>query len=243
MSCTIVSAFLTNINEHRSLDKYIEYGRYLLNTSPNKVIFIEETIHNIYFKDVKYENTHFIFIQLNELYLYEYRDELHNFNVIHSNNSKDTIKYMFVQCNKTEWVRKAIELNHFESEQFIWLDFGIYSVVNNKEDFDTHINNLMYKSYENIRIATGIGFYNENLNFDLLYHYICWEFLGGIFGGNKNALLEFADLMKEETLSIVQNKKLICWEVNIWYMLSLKCRNDLFNKYYADHNTSMIENY
>ena len=115
-------------------------------------IYYKLLIHNIYFKDVKYENTHFIFIQLNELYLYEYRDELHNFNVIHSNNSKDTIKYMFVQCNKTEWVRKAIELNHFESEQFIWLDFGIYSVVNNKEDFDTHINNLMYKSYENITI-------------------------------------------------------------------------------------------
>ena len=35
---------------------------------------------------------------------------------------------MFINCNKTEVIREAIELNYFNTEDFIWLDFGIRHV-------------------------------------------------------------------------------------------------------------------
>lgn len=63
---------------------------------------------------------------------------------------------MFVQCNKTEWIREAILKNPFNSDQFIWIDFGIYHIVNNDDEFYTGINNLNTKSYENVRIAKRI---------------------------------------------------------------------------------------
>ena len=107
---TIVSALLTNMNSFRSIDKYIEYGKKLINSEQNKIIFIEEHVYTTYIKNefMNNSNTVFIFINKLDLYFYEYYDKLNNFNIITDNPSKDTIEYMFVQCNKTEWIREAI---------------------------------------------------------------------------------------------------------------------------------------
>ena len=58
---TIVSAFLTNINNNRNPEIYIEYGKKLLNLKIPKVIFIEETIYNTYLKNEEYNFTKFGF--------------------------------------------------------------------------------------------------------------------------------------------------------------------------------------
>ena len=153
---TIVSVLLTNVNSNRNIEKYIDYGKKLCNININKVIFIEEHIYNTYFINEKYPLTTFIFTNKEQLYLYKYKgDDLTNFNKLCSDNpSKDTIEYMYVQCSKTEWVRVAIEQNPYNSDQFVWVDFGIYHIMNNDEDLFTRvISDLNNKSYENIRIS------------------------------------------------------------------------------------------
>jgi hypothetical protein len=42
--------------------------------------------------------------------------------------------------NKTEWIKQAIELNHFNTEQFVWIDLGIKHVF--KCDEDSYVNIL-----------------------------------------------------------------------------------------------------
>ena len=51
MNNTIVSAFMTKINENgKSFDNYIEYGKKLLNLKKiSKIIFIERHIYEEYF--------------------------------------------------------------------------------------------------------------------------------------------------------------------------------------------------
>ena len=234
---TIVTAFLTNVNnnKNKNIEKYIEYGKKLIDISVNKIIYIEKDVYDLYFIDISNNNTVFQFIEKKDLYLYEYYNDITKFNIITDNPNKDTIEYMFVQCNKTEWVRDAIQKNFFNTDQFVWIDFGIYHVINNEQKFEEYIHNLSIKSFENIRFASG---FNNNSK----YTKINWFFLGGIFGGDKNSLIKFADLIKSKCIQVIKETHTIPWEVNIWYLVYLE-NSELFSEYKADHNFSMLSNY
>jgi hypothetical protein len=78
-------------------------------------------------------------------------------------------------------------------------------------------------------------------NVDILRQ-ISWYFAGGVFGGNKNSLLQFADLMKEKCIEIINSYNTIMWEVNIWYILYTENPN-LFQPYPCNHSISIIDNY
>uniref|UniRef100_A0A6C0AZ36 Glycosyltransferase n=1 Tax=viral metagenome TaxID=1070528 RepID=A0A6C0AZ36_9ZZZZ len=240
---TIVTAFLFTNNQnkglHRNIDSYMEHGKKLLLSDKNMVIFMEEDIYNQYYKDIQFdENKRFYFIKRENLYLYDYYEQLENFNIITDNPGKDTIDFIFVQCHKTEWVKEAIEKNPFNSEQFVWVDFCIYHVIRNDEIFYSCINEITEKKHENcIRIATGIA----NAGIDI-YRQIKWSFLGGIFGGDKDTLLFFAEKMKEKCISIITTHKTIMWEINIWYLLH-EDNPTLFSGYIAGHNASMMQLY
>ena len=238
---TIVTALITNINENRSIEKYIEYGNQLLEIDLPKVIFIEKHIYELYYKS-KYENNNNVFIMTDksQLYLYNYKDKITNFKVHTNNPKKDTIEYMFIQCNKTEWIKEAIELNHFNTEQYIWVDFGIYHMINDTDIFQKYMQMAADKTYENVRIASCWNPMNcTTIN---LYENITWYFAGSVFGGNKDKLLLFADLMRKKCMQIICEKNTLMWEVNIWYFI-YKENLQLFDCYNADHNPSIIGNW
>ena len=114
---TIVSAFVSNINEKYSdsLKRYYENGRILIKSTTPKIIFLDENMYNlIQPNDYDKNNTLLIKYNKNESYLYNYIDKLNNFKLNTDNHSKDTLEYMFTMCNKTEWIRKAIEIDIFK---------------------------------------------------------------------------------------------------------------------------------
>jgi len=245
-SNTIVSGFFSSLNvSHRKIEEYIEYGKKLINIPVNKVIFIEKKIYDLYLTDYIdekiLENTIFYFVEREDIYLYEHYDKITNFEMITNNLAKDTIDFMLIICNKTEWVKTVIEKNPYDSDQFIWVDFGIYHVVNDDKIMLNSILSLMDKKYDEVRIAGGR--YDEgDITDENIYRKINWCFLGGLFGGSSNKLITFADLMKEECLSIINEKNTIMWEVNIWYLIYKK-NPELISVYVADHNPSMINMY
>lgn len=238
MTVTVVSALLTNVNEYRSVDKYIEYGKQLISIPINKVIYVEQYIYDTYFKNWEYDEKYTVFriTEKKDNYLYEYLDKLPNFNLNTGNPGKDTIEYMFVQCNKTEWVRNAILENPYATDQFIWLDFGIRHMFSSDEEFTRQVLSLNSKSYLEVRIAKGACYPRD------IYTSIVWYFLGTVFGGHKDELIRFADKMKEKCLSVMNEKGTICWEINLWYLISNEYP-ELFNGYVADHNNSIVANY
>ena len=143
-------------------------------------------------------------------------------------------------CGKTEWVKRAIELNTYNTEQYLWIDFGIYHMINNSELFERAIYNINTKYYNNVRIASCWD-PSTSVHPDI-YKIITWYFAGSIFGGNKTKLLEFADLMKNKCLSIIEEKKSLMWEINIWYLI-YKEHPELFDCYPSDHNIYILANY
>jgi hypothetical protein len=145
--------------------------------------------------------------------------------------------------NKTEWIKQAIELNPFQTDNFIWIDFGIRHIFPTSftdDEFIEKINALYNKSYDNVRIG---GIWNIHYDYNInIYKDVAWYFAGGVFGGNIESLIKFAYLMKEKCIYIMTTKNTIMWEVNIWYLLYNE-NNDLFNIYICNHDSSLVENY
>ena len=60
--------------------------------------------------------------------------------------------------------------------------------------------------------------------------------------GNTESLLDFAEKTKEKCIDIIESKKHIMWEVNVWYLVYTDYA-DLFDPYHSLHDISIIEAY
>lgn len=251
-STTFVSALLTNINGYRSIEKYVEYGKKLIALPINKVIFMERAVHAEHFYDENRENTTFIFIEKKDLYLYQYADQITDFCPNTDNPEKDTLEYMFVQCNKTEWLREAIDRNPYGSKDpkdptvpkelsnnFVWIDFGIWHMIRDDQVFTDACMKIANEPFNNkVRIACG----NSQSDFANLHKTISWFFLGSIFGGDRDSLIKFANSVKNKCIETIQKHKTIMWEINVWQMVYADDPT-LFLCYGANHDASILQNY
>ena len=152
---TIVSGFIFCLNNtNRTVEEYIKHGIKLLKLPQNKVIFIDEKIFNLL---EKYQNKQTILIKtkIEDLYLNKYKlqPEINT-----DNPTKDSYDYFSIQCNKTEWIRDAINRNFFNTEQFIWIDFGIYHILSDIP--------IINKIYDKVRIANIL--FDKSLMFNKL---------------------------------------------------------------------------
>ena len=247
MSSTIVSAFVTGVNKKKEMDisHYIEYGKKLLRLPIPKIIFIELEVYDQHLSksddDKEYPLTEFIFIDpKRDIYLYTFLPHITNFQINSVNPDKDTIDYLFVQCNKTEWVRQAIYRNPFKTKQFTWIDFGIYHIVKNDALFK---NALLKISQTSVNKVTVGSCWNLRLPFVRdIYKDVAWFFAGGIFGGEPRYLFEFADLVQQKCIQYITNHRSFIWETNIWYLV-YKENIRLFSPYLAEHDVSLLQNY
>lgn len=245
---TIVSAFLSNINhiKTRNIEDYIKNGEFLLLADIPKVIFIESSIYDRYYKknhsNGLYPKTSFRFIDRDSLWLWQYIEMIQCFN-LKVNPYKDTLEYIFMMCNKTEWVSKAIDLDIFHTEQYIWVDFGLFHVFKDQKIFDYELIQLKRKSYDFVRIGGSwdLAVEPKKRNMDI-YREVAWYFAGGVFGGDKESLQQFHKLVKEKCKEVIFEKKSIMWEVNIWYLVYLE-NKEIFSVYSCGHNSSILSNY
>ena len=235
---TLVTAFIVDINQRTNIDQYIENGRKLLNIKVPKVIFMDASL--MYrFTDIDTEYNKLVPTTKDDIYTFKLKSEITNFSIITTNQSKDTIDYMLLICNKTEWMRQAIEINHFNTKQFIWIDFGIYYIYGGQEFlFQRSVELMCQRTYDKVRIASIVD-YGPNEN---IYHSVHWFFAGGVFGGDINSLIKFANLMKERTQHIIRTRHTLMWEVNIWALIYME-NKDLFHRYKCDHDATITFNY
>ena len=241
---TIVSAFIRNMNNRNDykLDDYLQNGKLFLKAIVNKIVFVDKETYSE-LKDYENEYTKLIVTEREDIYLYQYTHLLTNFRIHTGHPDKDTIDYFFLMCNKTEWIKQAIGLNLFNGDNFIWIDFGIRHIFKcDNEEFVESIERLKGTSYDTIRASSvwrkfGRTYYNENP-----YSNVIWHFGGGVFGGNKNKLIQFSQLTKDMCIKTISEQNTIMWEVNIWYLIHQE-NPSLFNFYDCEHDRSMIDDY
>ena len=244
---TIVSAFIDIGRRSRPISTYLKYGRLLLELEIPKIIFLEQKTIEQY--GISYLNmlpqTTIIPYNQNDLILNKllHKNNVSNINLPNPppSETKPSLKYLSIILNKTEWVKQAIELNTYNTSQFIWIDFGIYHTFNNPELYKKFVLNCQQKQYDKIRIAS-IWKLNQYIPSESqIKNNPLWFFAGGVFGGNKDKLLEFADKSKSKIEEITKDNY-IMWEVNLWYLV-FKDNKDLFDCYPSNHNPTILSNY
>ena len=242
MSVTLVSAFISNGNRHRSTEEYITLGMELMKLPIPKVIFMEP--HMIDKLAGSYDETYTRLQSTNRTELSLSQDETKQDLIMPSNlknPNKDTLVYYRIINTKTHWVRRATKINPFDSTQFVWVDFGILHVfkgdIKRFQKSFRHIPNRVFPGV--VRIA-GIwdAAQPHFANGDFVNKPL-WFFAGGVFGGDKEALLKFDKLCQG---LLEQQLPVVTWEVNIWYQAYLT-NPKLFNIYQSNHDPSILEHY
>ena len=241
---TIVTAFLTKINNiaFRNYETYIDYGKKILRVDAPCVCFLEKEIYEKYFvNELKdFPQTYFFMFDKMQNYLYGYIDQVTQYHLHSDNPTKDTIDYMFLQCHKTEFLRQVMDINPFQTTNFTWIDFGIFHMIRDDDSLQKGIQHVSQKVYDKLRIASCVN-PNDPCPTDI-YRHVVWFFAGSIIGGHKDVLLEYANIMKQKCISIIEERHHIMWEINIWYLL-YQDHKHLFDAYFANHDLSILMNY
>ena len=151
---TLVSGFISNVNNRkdRNLEIYYNLAKKILVSEIKKIIFVDELMFNL-MKNDEYPNTIIIKYDKNESYLWKNKDKIINFMLNTNNHEKDSLDYMLTMCNKTEFIRNAIEMNTFQTDNFVWVDFGINHVFNCSDEMFNNYLNKLNKKYDKIRIG------------------------------------------------------------------------------------------
>lgn len=246
-SITIVSAFVSNANENNSHKngEYLKNGKLFLKSTSPKIVFLdEEMFSQITEDDYNSENTKIVLYGRKQMYYMKYVDEITQLPNT-DNPAKDTKEFMMVMWSKNEYMREAAILNSFNTDHFVWVDFGIRYVCkgSSDQDFIDKLDNLkqpITAPADKIRIG---GIWNPNLiyNVDVMTG-ICWFFAGGVFGGSTGAIMLFSEEMRAFCNELVTVHNRAIWEVNVWYLIYKK-HPELFDIYPASHNETLLDGY
>ena len=242
---TIVSSFLSNANNrdfHKN-GEYLRNGKLILKSTTPKIIFLdEEMFSQISETDYNPENTRLVLYGRTQIYYMKYADKIEQVPST-DNPGKDTKEFLLIMWNKTECMREAIQINPFNTDYYVWIDFGIRYVCKEStdEEFIDKLNHLRQPQLHNkVRIG-GIWNTNHRYRQDLI-NKIVWYFAGGVFGGKRSALFIFSEEMRKACDELVTNHRLATWEVNIWYFIYMKYP-DLFDIYPSSHDETLIDGY
>ena len=157
--------------------------------------------------------------------------------------TKDSYNYMVLMLSKTYMVKCAILSGLFKTDRYSWIDFGILHIINQDEG------DIFYKSMVKINEYTSStkkiripGCYCDRIvGYRIITDVPDWTFCGGFFSGEVAELLEFSKKV-EDSIKILKELKIICWEVNLWAYL-YRLDSTIFEWYLADHKISMLSNF
>lgn len=247
---TFVTAFL-NIYETPFLNKDIEWRfrhfKKIAETgipisafvSPDCRTVMEETM-------TRYPNVKVVeYIDLKDTWTYGICTSVENLELPNSRNeAKDTKEYIILMNAKTEFLKRAIEANLWQTHHFAWIDFNLFHVLkeNPKEEaYAKEILILLNKRPLRQTIYTMPGCWDKHhVIDDYLINDICWRWCGGFFIGDKRSILDFHRLHEDHLLEFLEKTKKLVWEVNFWAWLE-KTYDSCILQYRAEHSISMLE--
>jgi hypothetical protein len=246
-----IESIENNTNRVQTFPVYKERGQKLINLPIKKIIFIDADYIDQF---VENEYTQLIPIKLQDMAIYQYYTRIKSginsgeITILSPNPEKDTALFHIIQIAKTEFIKKAIELNtnniQISNENdniYGWIDFGISKIFQNDNEFTTticNIPNLLDKIKSNTIKIPGcwsLNLYDSYGDFAR----VKWYFCGGFLIGYKDKLLEFEKQVKQELRCILEEEKKLIFEVNIWFRIWKKGFQGL-EWYYGDHNASMF---
>jgi len=238
-----------------TIETYLNRGKeFILNLPYNLVIFVDDPddcsddsdeykkevnhMHNI-IKEHRIYPTYIYKLNLKKTYFYKYLPELTDlvktFKIYNISTEKDTPHYIILNNNKFDFIKRAIDMNVFNSSHFMWIDFGINHVAKNVEMIHSWIDKIPNKIKQ-----LCINPYVEDEKPKELFRNVYHHTAGGLFSGDIPHLLKYVELFIKKTNDIYEDN---------WYQLDeavmsivQKENPELFEMYYGDYG-QIISNY
>ena len=238
---TIVSAYFKLEDSKATHEKYLEWMNNMLSIDNPMVIFCdEESVSTIAGFREKYVNkTKIIPTSFTDFYSFRYIEEFEK------HLEKDTEVYVGHNVNlymiwneKSHFLKRAIELNFFNSEYFLWVDIGCFRRKEVMHNFNIWPNPEKMKIIDKSRVllltvqpfeeSEILCTIKENLpDFQLTYR------IGGtIFGGGKDVLLKWHKCYYEMLEYFIQIGRFIGKDQNIMSSLFLTERGICVSTYW-----------
>lgn len=162
------------------------------------------------------------------------------FHIVNWNKDKDTPLYILLNNNKFDFLKRAMEMNPFNTEFFLWMDMGIQHCTKATKEEWLEVSELwpsfIYQDREHIhqlRIHT-VTKPDEMLwkdYFRMIYHHVA----GGLFGGHKDRIEEYIQLFKEQWHKILHEEE--WWQLDEAVMTILTERfPEKFRFFYGDYD-------
>lgn len=237
---TFITCFF-NLEKHenkeriRKFDFYKEKCQFIMNLDINIVIYIDDDNMIEHIKNIrkKYmQKTKIIKISIEELPYYKYYDEIKNNRELNNYagfcDKKDTPLFTIIMWSKMYFLENTIKNNYFNTNYFMWIDFGVSYVANTENYLNSFIEPSEKISILSINIPNGKNINNiNNLN-----RWDCY-LGGGVFCGNKENMLNLIKLFNYNLSIFIQNK--ICPLEDIVISYIAYTNRDLFEFYYGDY--------
>lgn len=157
------------------------------------------------------------------------------------NTGKDTHEYMVLMNEKTEFIRKSILANPFNTEYFSWIDFSIGHIFRNPDTYTqiSRLDSLYF--FKDVLVIPGCGSQvlheSKTANDEIV-----WRFAGGLFLGHKDVLLRFSDSAINHITKFLDVSGHMLWEVNYWAWLEAKGYLPEVLWYYTMHSDDIVSN-
>lgn len=240
MTITFVTAFLkldSFIRPNRSIEKCFQLFQNLVTSDIQIVVFLSKEYEE--YGNQFQSNTIVVrYIELHELETYKETNSVPNLSlpVIHS-AEKDTKEFMILMNSKIECIKRAIDMNPFQSTHYAWIDFSIYHVFKESETTTAYLKSLSNRKLQDCIILPGC--WGKSYQYEQVWNAIHWRFCGGFFIGDIQSLLHFEKLYRAHYTTILQKYNKLLWEVNIWTILEQEYG---WNPewFHGDHNDSIV---
>lgn len=196
----------------------------------------------------------FVFFNNYDLFLWHHRSMASKFHLNTGNPNKDTLEYMMVQCQKSEWMAIAVQLNdhllNTNKKEYIWVDFGAFHMFHGKIDvFQLELYKMRSRINRRISQTNGTGKMTfarcwdpNHVYYGDIYKDINWSFAGSVFGGDVAAVNRFALRVREKCFQILRERNTLMWEINIWVLIYRESP-ELFLLYPSDHSEIIFRGY
>ena len=197
----------------------------------------------------------FVFFRVCDLFLWSHRKMAHRFKLNTGNPGKDTLEYMMVQCQKSEWMAIASQLRGStlvqDRSEYVWIDFGAFHMFQGKIDvfqselykMRARINRRVLQSGVDVsRVHFARCWDPNHVYYGDIYKDVNWSFAGSVFGGGSLALNKFALRVREKCFQILRERNSLMWEINIWVLIYRECPG-LFSLYPSDHSEILFRGY
>lgn len=157
------------------------------------------------------------------------------------NTAKDTVEYMSLMNAKIEFVDDTITKNPWNSCIFAWMDFSMAYVFGNKGDSLQYMKRLTERTFVDAFFAIpGCWQPIPPNNCSAIVNNIHWRFCGTFFIADKESMIKFHRIYREQLPIFIEEQKKLVWEVNIWAWL--EANTDWYPQWYeSDHNDRIIQ--